>query len=53
MIKAVGLEMPWLPKDFGGLFVTGGYESLEFWYEAVIEKQKERDQILKLLIGKK
>lgn len=42
MIRAVGLEMRWLPKDLGSLFVTGGYESLEFWYESIIEKEKSK-----------
>lgn len=40
MIRAVGLEMHWPPNVIGGLFITGGYESLEFWYESIIEKKK-------------
>lgn len=40
MIKTVGLEMRWLPKEIGSLFIRGeGLNSLSYWFVAV--KQKE------------
>jgi hypothetical protein len=41
MAKVVGLELHWLPKDLGSLFIKGQtINSIEFWYKAIIEKNK-------------
>lgn len=39
MIKTVGLELHWLPKDIGSLFVDGDYESLEYWYNTIKNRE--------------
>lgn len=58
MIKTVGLEMQWPPNVIGGLFVRGGYNSLQYWYDAVLEKRKRDEvntvnQLTRLIIGKR
>lgn len=43
MIKTIGLELKWLPMEIGSLFVDGGYDSLPYWYEAIVEKIKREN----------
>jgi len=39
MIKAVGLEMHWLPNKIGSLFIKGdNMYSIEYWYKAIKNK---------------
>ncbi len=42
MVKTVGLEMRWLPKEIGSLFVKGiGIESIEYWYNAIMDSNRQ------------
>lgn len=58
MIRTVGLEMKWPPTIIGGLFVREGYDSLEYWYKAVLQKQRQEEegavqQLVNILIAKR
>ncbi len=40
MIKTVGLEMHWLPKEIGSLFIKGNnINSIEYWYKTIVERK--------------
>lgn len=37
MIKTVGLELKWLPRDIGGLFCDGAdHNGIVYWYDEIV-----------------
>lgn len=44
MIKSVVREHHWSPEIIGDLFIDGGFDSLEYWYEDLKDQIKETKQ---------